>query len=115
MRIPRKRFIQLCVRSTTQRRALRRAVRLIRWASSPLAGMCAVKPNSWTVARTSSYALAFFGNQRSRGRYAVQRLFAHVHVRAVAPAAGRPDRHAGALDQGVGFGALFGGVVGFFA
>src|SRR5215469_16527546 len=56
MRIPRKRFIQLCVRSTTQRRALRRARRLSRWASAPLAGMWAVKPNSWTVARTSADA-----------------------------------------------------------
>src|SRR5262249_45094641 len=40
--LPRNRFIQLCVRSTTQRRALNPAFRLISCASSPRALMCAV-------------------------------------------------------------------------
>ena len=42
----RKRFIQLCARSTTQRRARKPASHLIAWASSPRALICAVKPNS---------------------------------------------------------------------
>src|SRR6266852_6737807 len=58
--MPRKRFIQLWVRSTTQRRALARARFLTRWASFPLGGMCNVKPNSWAKSATSSptYALS---------------------------------------------------------
>ena len=50
----RKRFIQLCVRSTTQRRALKPASCLMACASSPRARICAVKPNSFTISRTSS-------------------------------------------------------------
>src|ERR1700730_688926 len=58
--MPRKRFIQLWVRSTTQRRALARARFLTRCASFPLGGMCNVKPNSRAKAATSSptYALS---------------------------------------------------------
>lgn len=50
----RKRFIQLCVRSTTHRRALKPACRLIAWASSPRALTWAVYPNSFTKSRTES-------------------------------------------------------------
>src|SRR5690348_5654193 len=58
--MPRKRFIQLWVRSTTQRRALARARFLTRCASFPLGGMCKVKPNSRARSATSSptYALS---------------------------------------------------------
>ncbi len=58
--MPRKRFIQLWVRSTTQRRALARARFLTRCASLPLGGMYNVKPNSWAKSATSSptYALS---------------------------------------------------------
>ncbi len=54
MRIRRKRLSQLCVRSTTQRRALKPASYLIDFASSPRERMCAVKPNAFTNSRTSS-------------------------------------------------------------
>src|SRR5215831_760700 len=44
----RKRFIHECARSTTHRRALKPAMRLIALASSPRGRTCAVKPNSVT-------------------------------------------------------------------
>src|SRR5271166_773290 len=58
--MPRNRFIQLWVRSTTQRRALARAWCLICCASFPLGGMCNVKWNAWARSATSSptYALS---------------------------------------------------------
>ena len=48
--MPRKRFSQLCVRSTTQRRAFCRARRLAARASPGFLGTCAVNPNSCTIA-----------------------------------------------------------------
>lgn len=54
MSIPRKRLSQLVVRSTTQRRALNLALRLIFFASSPRGRTCKVKPNSFASSLTSS-------------------------------------------------------------
>ncbi len=50
----RNRFIQLRVRSTTQRRAFRPASRFSSLASSPRARTWAVKPNSRTSSLVSS-------------------------------------------------------------
>ena len=54
MRILLKRFSQLCVRSTTHRRAFFLALRFISCASSPLGLTWSVKPNSFASSCISS-------------------------------------------------------------
>src|SRR5713226_3482326 len=59
--------------------------------------------------------LVFLGDYRPLDRNAGQRLFDHLHVGAVGPVYGQPDRNAVALDQQAALGAFLGSVGGVFA
>ena len=114
--IRRKRFIQLCVRSTPQRRALNPASFLMAPASSPRARICAVKPNSRTMARTSSSSYPLVQAQPPRTVFRGQRPFRHevlqgapdpLHVMTIGPVDHHRNRDTARLGQQAALDALF--------
>jgi hypothetical protein len=128
MKIRRKRLSQLCVRSTTPRRALTPALRLSACASSPRARLCAVKPHTASVARTSSesYPLSrhrpcgcsALGSGRSTTRRESVGGRDQVQVRPIGAGHDYCQRHAMTLGPDTaldtGFAAIRGGGAGFF-
>ena len=113
-RTPRKRFIQLWVRSTTQRRALKPASCLSTWASSPRARMWAVKPNSVQEVPHFVIVIAFVQTQplgsvcrglRPLHGDTLDGLPRQFEIIAIRSCHGEADGHPAAVGEDTAFGA----------